>query len=201
MLILSNKSLSHRQCPFITHSWMPFFWCATCCITRAVPNYNKLFPLKKSKGKIVFVAWLSYNQPVCFKHGNLSPRRFQLILQTITMIATPSMPPCKTIRTLSLQSRSPQRSIFMEVSIESFELPRWSFYLSLKLTILSKPASYIMFLESLICRSNQLKRRQRQWKLLVKSTGSNNAVKATLNPSVYGGSSVEDFFGSDRLLH
>jgi len=102
MLILSNKSLFHRQCPFITHSWMLFFWCATCCITRAVPNYNKLFPLKNSKGKRVFVAWLSYNQPVCFEHPSLilSPRRFQLIPQTITMIATSSMPPCKTIRTL-----------------------------------------------------------------------------------------------------
>ena len=58
---------------------------------------------------------------------------------------------------------------------------------------------HILFLESLICRRNQLKRRQRQGKLLLKCTGSNNAVKATLNPSAFEGSSVENFFGSDRL--
>ena len=159
MLILSNKVLFHCQCPFITHSWMPFFWRATCCITRAVPNYNKLFPLKKSKGKCVFVAWLSYNQPVCFKHRNLSPRRFQLILQTITMIATPSMPPCKTIRTLSLQSQSQLRSVFMEVSIKSFELSRWSFYLSLKLAILSKPPG-----SGTLCFSNPYFVEETNWK-------------------------------------
>ena len=46
----------------------------------------------------------------------------------------------------------------MEVSIESFELPRLSFYLSLKLTILSKvPGSYIMFLESLIVEATNWK--------------------------------------------
>ena len=60
---------------------------------------------------------------------------------------------------------------------------------------------YIFFLESLICRSNQLKRRQRQGKLLLKYTALNNAVKATLNPSAYGGSSVENFFGSEQLLY
>ena len=89
----------------------------------------------------------------------------------------------------------------MEVSIESFELPRLSFYLSLKLTILSKvPGSYIMFLESLIFRSNQLKRRQRRWKLPLKSTPRNKSLKATLNLSAYEGSSVENFFASERLL-
>ena len=60
---------------------------------------------------------------------------------------------------------------------------------------------HILFLESLICRSNQLKRRLTQWKLVLKSTASNNAVKAILNPSAYEGSSVENFFGSEQLLH
>ena len=47
------------------------------------------------------VARFSYNKPVCLEHPSLSARRFQLIPQTITMIATPSMPLCKTIRTLN----------------------------------------------------------------------------------------------------